>query len=72
MKIKALISCTVTAQLIRAFVFAEAKVRFSHDAAQILLSFFFFFLEYCGCNFFKIYKFYLTCLFEVNDSYDTH
>ena len=30
-----LISCTVTAQLICAFVFANAKSRFSHDAAHI-------------------------------------
>ena len=37
MKTKALISCAVTAQLICAFVFAKAKVRFSHDVAQILL-----------------------------------
>ena len=33
-KTKALISCIVTAQLIRVFVFAYAKSRFSHDAAQ--------------------------------------
>ena len=33
-KTKALISCTVTAQLICAFVCAYAKSRFSHDAAQ--------------------------------------
>ena len=31
----ALISCAVTAQLICAFVFANAKVRFSHDLAEI-------------------------------------
>ena len=34
-KTKALISCAVTAQLICAFVFACANIRFSHDAAQI-------------------------------------
>ena len=34
-KTKALISCAVYAQLICAFVFANAKSRFSHDAAQI-------------------------------------
>ena len=34
-KTKALISCAVTAQLICVFVFAYAKVRFSHDAAKI-------------------------------------
>ena len=34
-KTQALISCVVTAQLICVFVFAYAKVRFSHDAAQI-------------------------------------
>ena len=35
MKTKALISCAVTAQLICGFVFAYAKSRFSHDAAQM-------------------------------------
>ena len=34
---KALISFTVTAKLIRAFVFAYAKCRFSHDAAHLIL-----------------------------------
>ena len=34
-KTKGLISCVVTAQLSCAFVFAYAKSRFSHDAAQI-------------------------------------
>ena len=34
-KAKALISCAVTEQLICAFVFAFAKGRFSHYAAQI-------------------------------------
>ena len=34
-KTKALISCAVTAQLIFAFVFANAKIRFSHDETQI-------------------------------------
>ena len=34
-KTKALIDCAVTAQLI--FVFAEAKIWFSHDAAHISL-----------------------------------
>ena len=34
-KTNALISCPVTAQLICAFVFAFAKSRFSHDAAEI-------------------------------------
>ena len=34
-KTKALISCAVTAQLICGFVFAYAKIRFSHVAAQI-------------------------------------
>ena len=33
-KTKALISCTVTAQLICVFVFAYVKSRFSHDAAH--------------------------------------
>ena len=33
-KIKALISCAVTVQLICAFVFAYARIRFSHDSAQ--------------------------------------
>ena len=37
MKTKALISCAVTAQLICNFVFAYAKIWFSHDAAQLLL-----------------------------------
>ena len=36
-KTKALISCAVTAQLICRFVFAYAKSRFSHDAAQIMV-----------------------------------
>ena len=35
-KIKALISFAVTAKLICVFVFAYAKSRFSHDAAQML------------------------------------
>ena len=38
-KTKALISCTVTVQLIRAFVvfvFANAKSKFSHDRAHML------------------------------------
>ena len=35
MKTKALISFAVTAKLICVFVFAYAKSRFSHDAAQI-------------------------------------
>ena len=34
-KTKALISCAVTAQLICAFVFAQAEIYFSHDAAHI-------------------------------------
>ena len=34
-KTKALISCAVTAQLIGAFVFALAKIWFSHDAAHM-------------------------------------
>ena len=34
-KIKALISCAVTAQLICVFAFAYAKIRFSHDAAHM-------------------------------------
>ena len=38
MKTKALISCTVTAQLICAFVFAYGKSRFSYDAAHIRLA----------------------------------
>ena len=36
-KTKALISCAVIAQLICAFVFAYAKVRFSQDTAQVHL-----------------------------------
>ena len=36
-KTNALISCAVTAKLICAFVFAYAKSRFSHDAANFLL-----------------------------------
>ena len=35
-KTKALISCPVTTQLICAFVFANAKSRFSHDVAHLL------------------------------------
>ena len=34
-KTKALISCAVTAQLICGFVFAHAKVRFSHEVAHL-------------------------------------
>ena len=33
-KTKALISCTITAQLIGVFVFAGAKSRFSHDGTH--------------------------------------
>ena len=36
-KTKALISFAVTAKLICVFVFAYAKIRFSHDAAHIIL-----------------------------------
>ena len=36
-KTKVLISCAVTAQLICSFVFAYAKIRFSHNAAQIFV-----------------------------------
>ena len=36
-KTKALISFAVTAKLICVFVFAYAKIRFSHDEAQILV-----------------------------------
>ena len=36
MKTKALISCAVTAQLICSFVFAYAKIRFSHDEAHFI------------------------------------
>ena len=36
-KTKALISFAVTAKLICVFVFAYAKIRFSHDAAHMLL-----------------------------------
>ena len=38
-KTKALISCAVTAQLICAFVFGEAKIWFSHDEAHIRAGF---------------------------------
>ena len=37
-KTKALISFAVTAKLICVFVFAYAKIRFSHDAAHISLT----------------------------------
>ena len=37
-KTKALIRCAGTAQLICVFVFAYAKDRFSHDAAQVCIS----------------------------------
>ena len=36
-KTKVLISCAVTAELICAFVFTYAKIRFSHDAANLVL-----------------------------------
>ena len=35
-KTKALISCTVTTQLICVFVFTYAKIRFSHDTVKII------------------------------------
>ena len=35
MKTKVLISCAFTTQLICTFVFAKAKILFSHDAAHI-------------------------------------
>ena len=38
-KTKALISFAVTAKLICAFVFAYAKIRFSHGAAHFMLCF---------------------------------
>ena len=38
-KTKSLISCAVTAQLICAFVFAKAKIRFSRDATQMTVLF---------------------------------
>ena len=37
-KAKTLISFAVTAKLIYVFVFAYAKSRFSHDAAQIIIN----------------------------------
>ena len=36
-KTKALISCAVTAQLICVFVFAYAKIRFSHNEAHLMV-----------------------------------
>ena len=38
-KTKALISCTITAQLICTFVFAYAKGSFSHDVAHFNVGF---------------------------------
>ena len=38
-KRKALITCAVTVQLICVFVFAYAKIRFSHDVAHLLQEF---------------------------------
>ena len=35
-KTKALISCAVTVQLVCAFIFTHAKIRFSYDMAQIM------------------------------------
>ena len=35
-KLKALISCAVTAQMVWVFVFAYAIIRFSHGAAHML------------------------------------
>ena len=43
-KTKALISFTVTAKLICVFVFAYAKIRFSHDEAHIIYRLSIFFL----------------------------
>ena len=37
-KTKAQSSCAVSAQLICTFVLAYGKIRFSHDAAQILVN----------------------------------
>ena len=45
-KTKALISFVVTAKLICVFVFAYAKIRFSHDAAHIWCVFLVFFNDY--------------------------
>ena len=39
-KTKALISFAVTAKLICAFLYAKAKIWFSHAAAQLLIAFF--------------------------------
>ena len=61
-KTKALISCTVTAQLICTFVFAYAKSRFSHDAAQMKgtqnLKKLLHFPKFVSCNFLKIKQYY--------------
>ena len=57
---KALISLAVSATLVRAFVFAYAKSRFSHDAAQISVYRYLFSLEkiqsnrVCYFNFFDV------------------
>ena len=65
MKTKVLISWAVTAQLICVFVFAYAKIRFSHDAAHLIFS-----LNYhvgktqsyeeCTCGFFNYSNVYNT------------
>ena len=34
--VEALVSCVATSLLIKAFVFAYAKIRFSHDLAHLL------------------------------------
>ena len=56
-KTKALISFTVTVQLICVFVFAYAKSRFSHDAAQfILVSILLFLLKVKSLYLFYLFK----------------
>ena len=64
-KTKAVISFAVTAKLICVFVFANAKIRFSHVAAQIMvlyLSIFFLFLHVCYTGLRPIYVIFFEFL----------
>ena len=58
---KALISCAVTAQLICAFVFAKAKIWFSHNAAQ-MVSAAVYITDFMVGNMVMQHAFYFMCL----------
>ena len=58
-KTKALISFAVTAKVICVFVFAYAKSRFSHDAAQISI-------DLCFCTAVSDYPLIVVYILEIN------